>query len=782
MNSGKGLSVEILGRITLLQSIVTLLPDPGSILKFICHGLKDISGVRNLTYRIFDSNTSLLDAESRENMHIFPIRHNAVTYAELNFDIIENEAFEPYIPFIKNFANMLAVIFEERSQRKLNEKLTAELEERVLERTRELQKKKEDLRITLNSIGDAVVSTDTQGKIIGLNPVAENLTGWKETEALGRNHTDILNIINNITKQPTLDPVARVLITGDTVALANHTVLIARDGTNYQIADTAAPIRGPDGHIGGVVLVFRNVTDEYRILDALKSSEEKYREIVEGTSDLITRTDDSGVLIFVNNHAEKIFGLPVSECLRKQAFDFIHPEDRARTENWFRDCVENRLELSAIENRQVNQATGAICYCLWTCNFHYDSQGRLRYVNSVAHDITDRIKAEEGHLKFEQQLHQIQKLESLGIFAGGIAHDFNNLMGGIFGFIELANSETDRKQISTYLSRAMTAMDRARDLTRQLLTFAKGGAPIQKIGPLFPFVEETVKFALSGSAVKCSFDVPEDTWSCNFDKNQIGQVIDNLIINAQQAMEAGGTIHLTARNVTLAENEHPGLSRGKYIKISVKDSGSGIDSELISRIFDPFFTTKSKGQGLGLATCYSIINRHGGCIDVESEPGKGTTFNILLPASLEPIPPSAEKPVMELQGTGAFLIMDDDEAMRDIVRDMLEKLGYSVECKKNGRDAVDFFAAENKAKRKIVGMIFDLTVPGNMGGKAALEEIRRMDADVPVFVASGYADDPVMKNPVEYGFTGSISKPFRLIEITELLAKYVGSNKQSGNK
>jgi len=241
-------------------------------------------------------------------------------------------------------------------------------------------------------------------------------------------------------------------------------------------------------------------------------------------------------------------------------------------------------------------------------------------------------------------------------------------------------------------------------------------------------------------------------------------------------MQDGGTIELAARNITLAEKEHPSLVKGNYVKISVKDSGVGIPKDLIAIIFDPFFTTKAKGHGLGLATCYSIIHRHGGCIDVESEPGNGSTFKVYLPATTEKISSAIAITEPTHTGSGTFLIMDDEELLRETIKDMLESLGYSVVSKENGKDAVDFFLEETGANRKIAGMIFDLTVPGGMGGKSAVEKIRMANSDIPVFVASGYADDPVMKNPCEYGFMASICKPFRKSELSEMLNKYVKPN------
>ncbi|MGB7569211.1 MAG: ATP-binding protein, partial [Chitinivibrionales bacterium] len=395
-----------------------------------------------------------------------------------------------------------------------------------------------------------------------------------------------------------------------------------------------------------------------------------------------------------------------------------------------------------------------------------DEKGPLLYYLSMVSDITERKRMEED-------LQKSQKLESLGVLAGGIAHDFNNLMGGIFGYIDLANEANKEENVARYLAKALGTIDRARGLTQQLLTFSKGGAPVKKTDRFFPFVRDAALFALSGSSVSCRFDAPDDLRDGNFDRNQIGQVIDNIIINAQQAMPAGGTIEVSARNISFGQNERAGLSAGDYVRISIKDTGIGIPAEILPRIFDPFFTTKEKGHGLGLSTCYSIVNRHGGSISVESEPGKGSTFHVFFPAAGERAETSKKQTAPRHKGSGTILVMDDEEVIRETVGNMLESFGYTVVCKKNGKEAVDFFSEEIKAGRKVAAMIFDLTIPGGMGGEAALKEIRKLSADTPVFVASGYADDLIMATPAAHGFAASICKPFKKEGLAEMLEKYL---------
>jgi CheY-like chemotaxis protein len=310
-------------------------------------------------------------------------------------------------------------------------------------------------------------------------------------------------------------------------------------------------------------------------------------------------------------------------------------------------------------------------------------------------------------------------------------------------------------------------MDRARALTMQLLTFAKGGAPVQRTTELIPFLRDAVRFALSGSRISCQFALAQGLWACSIDKNQIGQVIDNIVINAQQAMPDGGGIEMAAENVSREEGGSC-LASGRYVRVSIRDFGVGIPAEVLPRIFDPFFTTKPRGHGLGLATCYSIVKRHGGFIEVESEPGKGSAFHVYLPASSETVGANQASTVTR-KGIGKIIVVDDEEVVRTTLRRMLEVLGYSVLCKSDGRDGIAAYINETKAGEPFVAMILDLTVPGGMGGVETVAEMRKLNKEMPIFVSSGYADDCVMRNPADYGFTASISKPFTIAELSEML-------------
>ena len=502
----------------------------------------------------------------------------------------------------------------------------------------------------------------------------------------------------------------------------------------------------------------------------LKKSKETAEKYLNIAAEIILSLDVNGDITLLNESGHKLLGYEKDELIGK---------------NWFKTCLQKEIQeevygvfkkiineeignVLAYENNVITK-TGNLKIVFWHNTLLKDEKGRIIGTLSSGEDITEK----QNLLETAQKHH---KIESLGVMAGGIAHDFNNLLGGIYGYIDLARSSARDPETKEYLESTLNTMNRARGLTQQLLTFSKGGAPVRKIERLIPFIQETVQFALSGSNVLCNFDIPENLWLCNFDRNQIGQVIDNLVINALQAMPMGGTIEVKAQNISFKNKKHPILTDNYYVKITVKDFGIGIPPEILNRIFDPFFTTKVKGHGLGLATSYSIISRHEGIIDVESESGKWSAFHIYLPAVKDESSAKIKKKSSIQKGSGTIIVMDDEESIRDVVQSMLKALGYSVILTKDGNEVIDLIKEEYKANRKITGIILDLTVPGGMGGKAAITEIRKIDKDVPVFVSSGYAEDPIMSSPGEYGFTDSLCKPFMISDLSDLLDKYLNKN------
>jgi len=529
-----------------------------------------------------------------------------------------------------------------------------------------------------------------------------------------------------------------------------------------------SPLFDKDGHVATIVLLNHDITERKQAEEALLMSESKYRQLFEvGSDPIFLVSADTGQILDANRTASSLYGYDREEFLAMKNTDIsAEPQE---TRKGVAALPLNSEESEVVSLRYHRKKNGTVFPVEITARSFVLNGRKVLY--AACRDISRRIRAEEEHLKYEQQLQLNQKLESLGVLAGGIAHDFNNLLTGIYGYMDLARLASKDPQITKYFEKMLATMKRAKALTLQLLTFSKGGAPVQKITPLTPFIQETAQFALSGSNISCRFSLADDLRQCNIDKDQIAQVIDNIVINAQQAMPDGGTIEISAANLSFKEKEHPPLSGGDYVRVSIKDAGIGIPKEILPRIFDPFYTTKLKGHGLGLTTCYSIINRHGGCIDVESRPGKGSTFHVYLPASLEAASAKAAS-VATHKGSGTIIVMDDEAVLRDTFRQMLELMGYSVICKHDGREAVDFFTSETP-KRRFAAMIFDLTVPGGMGGLEAVTEIRKFDREIPIFVSSGYAENSVMKNPVGYGFTASIAKPFTLGDLSEALNNHL---------
>jgi two-component system cell cycle sensor histidine kinase/response regulator CckA len=324
------------------------------------------------------------------------------------------------------------------------------------------------------------------------------------------------------------------------------------------------------------------------------------------------------------------------------------------------------------------------------------------------------------------------------------------------------------------LTNAEKGCHRARDLTQQLLTFAKGGAPIRKAASIQEIIQESAAFAARGSSIVCKHEADTDLWPVQADEGQISQVFNNLVINAVQAMPRGGSLATRATNCVVDASMSLPVRPGRYVHISVQDSGCGIPLEQIGRIFDPYFTTKKNGSGLGLATTYAIIQKHEGCITVESRPGEGATFHIYLPASeTAPIRPTGETQIFVKKGFGRILVMDDELPIREIARASLAHLGYDVDTAEHGTETLQKFESAKAEGRPYSVVIMDLTVPGGMGGKETMKRLLDIDPKVQAIVSSGYSQDPVMANYRDFGFAGVVEKPYKIESLAKLLAALI---------
>lgn len=419
-------------------------------------------------------------------------------------------------------------------------------------------------------------------------------------------------------------------------------------------------------------------------------------------------------------------------------------------------------------NVEIQTKTGELKTCYWRGKVIGSNEG-VEGVIWILEDISKRLQMEE-------ELLRVKKLESIGVLAGGIAHDFNNLLLAIIGNISLAKRISGTEsELYGLLDSAHKASERAKDLTAKLLTFSSGGEPIKATESLPQLLEESASFVLSGSNVKSTFEFQEDLWPVEMDRSQINQVIQNLIVNADQAMVDGGTVHITCRNEILAHGQISELGGGRYVCVEVQDQGRGIPEDIMDRIFDPYFSTKqrdsNKGSGLGLSIVHSIVTKHNGIIQVDSKPGKGSTFTMYLPAMQEKIssPPAVEEKVTI--GRGRILVMDDEEIIRAVVCNMLEYLGYETVQACDGQEAVEIYQQGLRNGKSFHAVIMDLTIPGGMGGAEATRQLLDIDTGAKVIVSSGYSHDPVLDNFESFGFCNIVSKPYQLADLSRVLTE-----------
>ena len=520
------------------------------------------------------------------------------------------------------------------------------------------------------------------------------------------------------------------------------------------------------------------VSDEIAISISRKKAEEALEEEKERLSvtlrsigDGVITTDIKGKIVLLNKAAEEMTGWSNEESIGKYMHEVFSIRDEV-TGKKYEDLVKGVISKDKIgklpEHSLLVTRDGKEKIVADSIAPIHDRESKIIGIVLVFRDITDKMKMEEEFMK-------ATKLESVGILAGGIAHDFNNILTGIIGNISIAKMYvSSQDKVYDVLTKMERASFQAKNLTHQLLTFAKGGTPVKKVSSIKALIENSTIFALRGSNVKPEFLLDKDLWNVEIDEDQISEVINNLVINANQAMPEGGVIKVLADNVNVDNSDVLPIRGGKYVKIKIEDNGIGIPEEYLQKIFDPFFTTKQEGSGLSLATTYSIIKKHDGYIDVESDIGKGTSFYIYIPAS--------EQDVLALddldfklikKGKGRVLVMDDEEFVRDVAGEMLKAIGYEVEFARDGLEALRKYRKAKEKQKLFDCVILDLTIPGGMGGKELIKELVEIDPEVKAIVSSGYSNDPIMSNYRDYGFSGVVPKPYEIKELSKVLYKVI---------
>ena len=619
----------------------------------------------------------------------------------------------------------------------------------------------EETRTLTEHLPDMIARLDPQGRFLYLNrwfdasqKVAPEWYLGKSVKELGLSEP-AAGIWENEIKR---------VCRAQTSSLVEYTIRFWKSLKTFE--SRLIPEYGRAGKVKSVLIVTRDLTDKKQNEVALKESEERFRQLAESIGDVFWLVDARAQrFLYVSPAYEKNWGSSSQELYNNAEawLSAIHPEDRMKVERTLpQKLVEGTLD---IEYRILHR-DGSI---RWIHDRAYpikNEEGIIYRIAGMAEDITIRKQFEEERLR-------VSKLDSLGLLAGGLAHDFNNLLTAILGQLSLAKFFiSSDNPLFHRLNEAETASLRAQDLTQQLLTFAKGGTPVRKPASLSQIVEENARFVLTGSNIKSEFHLATDLSTVEVDVGQISQVIQNLVINAMQAMENGGILTVFGQNIVIDRESNRAsvpLSVGRWAKVSFIDQGVGIPKEALGKIFDPYFTTKTSGHGLGLATSYSIIKNHGGILTVDSEVGIGTTFTVFLPASNETQVLADQKSPEICVGQGNILVMDDEDPIRQILGEMLDVCGYTYQTAKNGKEALAIFSQAQEKGIPFHAVILDLTIPGEMGGRAVIQEMKKLIPSVKAIVVSGYSNDPVLSNFQEYGFHGRITKPFRLGEVSKVI-------------
>ena len=631
---------------------------------------------------------------------------------------------------------------------------------------RALKEHETELSVLFESSQAGIMLVEPSGKIILANQRMAEMFSCSMSELIGSTYASLVHP----EQRSSGDERMRMLINGEIDRVSTERHYLRKDGSDFWGYLSGRRQEDEEGRTISLVGHITDISDLILSEEALKASESKFRTLIECSTDVIFVLDDTGMFRFASPAWEKHFGFQVSDIIGREFAPFIHPDDVLPCAQHLQEVLTTGQSATSPPYR-VKHADGSWRQFIANGTSYRDISGEIRYLG-VARDITGQKKAEEERLNLERQLLNAQKLESLGVLAGGIAHDFNNILTAIIGNISYARTGLEEtSQALAPLERAEKAANRAAKLARQLLVFAKGGEPVKRFFLLQQTLTEAVTLVLSGTNIRAIFDLPKDLYAVNADEGQLSQAFHNIILNAVQAMPAGGRLFISGTNAAIAAENRLGLSGGDYVKISIRDEGCGIAQEDLERIFEPYFTNKAAGSGLGLASTYTIIKKHSGQITAGSPPGEGAVFTVLLPGINHFAPEATEEESATVNSASAcsILVMDDDEMVRELAEITLQRLGYKVVCCPDGAKAVTLYRTARDEGAPFSLCIMDLTIPGGMGGIEAARQILAFDPAAKLIVSSGYSDDPVMANFAIYGFCAALEKPYSVKEIARIL-------------
>jgi PAS domain S-box-containing protein len=501
-----------------------------------------------------------------------------------------------------------------------------------------------------------------------------------------------------------------------------------------------------------------DLTERNHARVALQESARTLTDILENTTDGFFALDRAWRFTYVNPQAERLFGRARKELFGGELWQkFPELRDTPFEEN-YRQVMASQtpVEFEACEPNGTAR---------WFEIHAYPSGGG---VSAFFRDVTERKRAEDDRLTKG-------KIESLGTLAGGIAHDLNNILTVISGNIGLAQLEapSEEKNLLGCLAKASQAAQEAAHMSSQLLTFSKGGSPVKKIVRMSELLAKSAHFSLHGSNLRAEMDIPPDLWPTEVDSAQIEQVINALMINAREAMPAGGTVDISARNVELEDKPGALLAGGRYVKVAIADHGSGVTADIATKIFDPYFTTKPVSSGLGLSISFSIVKKHGGLLHLEQSSPSGAVFSFYLPGA------RGEPEVVKSIGNGPgmpsplqrILVMDDEEGIRELTSQLLNTLGYEVTAVTDGVEAINTYERAMRRGENFQAVILDATIRGGMGGLATIARLRNIDPSVVAIICSGYSDEAALAEFLQYGFRGALPKPFTRRDLADVLQR-----------
>ncbi len=727
-----------------------------------------------------------------------------LVWIELTVSLVRHESGAPHY-FISMIQDISARKDAEATLTSTAESLTAEIVERG-RAERALKESEQSLATTLNSIGDAVIATDTDGIVTRMNPVAEKLTGWKLQDARGKVLDEVFRLVNEETRDPVSSPLERVLRDDRVVGLASHTMLVARDGTSCAIADSGSPIHDAQGVMRGVVVVFRDQTNERNTERALRESEARKGAILEAALDCVVSMDHTGSITEFNPAAEKTFGHARALAMGKPMAELLIPPSlraghlaglrryldtgvgpvlgkRIELQALRADGTEFPIELAVVRTRSEGPPTFT-AYIRDLTERKRAEEGAALAVATAETELGHRERAEVALRETEEQLRQSQKMEAIGTLAGSIAHDFNNLLSVVLGYGEMLCGELKvGDPMREDVEEIVRAAARASDLTRQLLAFSRQQVLQPKVVNLNDaiagmtrmlqrIIREDVELAL----------LPASTLGTALvDPGQLEQVLLNLVVNARDAMPGGGKLTIETADVELDRTyaaQHPEVEPGRYVMLSVSDTGVGMDRATQARIFEPFFTTKEvgKGTGLGLSTVFGIVKQSGGSIWVYSELGEGTTFKVYLPrtdAAVEPVD-LVRSPATALRGSETILLVEDDEQVRNLAVAILRRHGYEVLEAATGGEALLIC---ERYQRTIHVLVTDVVMP-RMSGRELWERLAPLRPTIKVLFMSGYTDDAIVHHGVLSSELAFVQKPLMPVPLLSKLRAVLDGNRR----